>query len=67
MAVALWISSWAAVRYVPDGTLFQALALGGMVTAGLAVYAVAGQLLGAFNLADLKDMMRKRALKKAVR
>ncbi len=67
MALALWAGNWAAVRYAPDGFVFQALALSGLVALGLAVYAVAGQLLGAFNFADLKDMMRKRALRKAKR
>ncbi|MBT6512940.1 MAG: murein biosynthesis integral membrane protein MurJ, partial [Rhodospirillaceae bacterium] len=61
MAVALWAASWAMARYVPDTKLFEALALGGMVVLGLAVYAIAGQVLGAFNLADIRAMVRRRA------
>jgi len=64
MALALWAAYWAATRFVPDGSLFQALALGGMVVLGLAVYAIAGQLLGAFNFAEFKDMMRRRSPQK---
>ncbi|MBT7614132.1 MAG: lipid II flippase MurJ, partial [Rhodospirillaceae bacterium] len=64
MAVALWAASWAMARYVPDTKLFEALALGGMVVLGLAVYAIAGQVLGAFNLADIRAMVRRRAPKK---
>jgi putative peptidoglycan lipid II flippase len=65
MAVVLVAADVAVTRYVPDGLVFQASALGAMVVLGLAVYGLAGQLLGAFNFADIKAMLRKRQLRKA--
>ncbi len=61
MAVVLLVANRAVIRYVPDVFVFQACALAAMVALGLAVYALAGQLLGAFNFADLRNILRRRA------
>ncbi len=60
MAVALWFLAIALAAPLAASQGVRVAALAGLVAAGLVVYAVAAQLLGAVNLRELGAMMRRR-------
>ena len=59
MAAVLWVAS-RALWPLADGLLLSVLVLAGLVSLGLAVFAVAAHLLGAARLSDVKAMMRRK-------
>ena len=60
MTVALWLMSWAMQADRLQGGLEEGAALAAFVLGGGAVYALAGHLLGAFSLREIKAMMTRR-------
>ncbi|MFK7941616.1 MAG: murein biosynthesis integral membrane protein MurJ [Paracoccaceae bacterium] len=58
MAVVLWLVAWMLEPYLAL-PWWRALALAGLVSIGMAAYFAAGQVLGAFRLAELKASMRR--------
>ncbi|MBN33553.1 MAG: murein biosynthesis integral membrane protein MurJ [Rhodospirillaceae bacterium] len=59
MAAVLWLGVWAREQWLPEGFVADALGLAALVALGLAIYALAGQVLGAFRLGDIRTMMRR--------
>ncbi|MBX3481481.1 MAG: murein biosynthesis integral membrane protein MurJ [Caulobacter sp.] len=62
MTAALWAASWAMDADALKGTAQEALQLVVFLVVGLGVYGVAGHLLGAFSLRELRAMMTRRRL-----
>jgi len=59
MTVALWAFALATGMHALDGAP-RALALVGAIALGMAVFAAAGQALGAVSLGEIRAMMRRR-------
>jgi putative peptidoglycan lipid II flippase len=61
MAASLWLLAIALEAPLAATIGSRVAALGGLVAAGLVVYAISAQLLGAASLRDLGTMMRRRS------
>lgn len=60
MALALRLALDAHERWLPSGDLAEIAGLAALVTLGLGIYALAGQLLGAFRLSEIAAALRRR-------
>ena len=60
MTAALWLCVWGAQSLALAGTAMQALELTVFIGVGVAVFGLAGHLLGAFHLREVRSMMTRR-------
>ncbi len=59
MTAALWATAWALATHGPGGELGEVVALVVLMTVGLVVFTLAGQVLGAFRLSEVKAMLTR--------